>query len=499
VGRALAAALGVALLDLDADIEQVAGMPIPQIMAEQGEPSFRDLEAAALERATLGEARIIALGGGALLRPANRVLADGSGDVVFLEADPATLAERLRADTENQRPLLAGDLEERLANLLKNRAEHYASFSLRVTTKGKTPDEIVREIQREVGWFRVHGMGRAYDVVVRPGVLEHLGDYLRSGNLDGSVVVVSDENVAALYGETALCSIRDAGLDAHLIRIPAGEDYKTIDTVMKLWRGFLEHGLDRRNIVVALGGGVVGDLAGFAAATYMRGVRWVTVPTTLLSMVDASLGGKTGFDLPEGKNLVGSFHPPSLVLSDPEVLASLPADELRSGLAEVVKHGLIADPGLFDLCARGWDAVRADLAAVVRRAMAVKVEVIQVDPYEKGIRAALNMGHTVGHAIELVSKFRLKHGEAVAVGLAVEARLAERLGLATPGLSETVMDALDGLGLPFHIPANLPREEIVRAMQVDKKKAAGVVRFALPVAVGKVEHSVPVENLDLIF
>jgi 3-dehydroquinate synthase len=468
-------------------------------MAEQGEPAFRDLEADALEHATRGEARIIALGGGALLRPANRALAEAAGDVVFLEADPATLAGRLRADTENQRPLLAGDLEERLANLLKNRAEHYASFALRVATATKSPDEVVREIQREVGWFRVHGMGRAYDVIVRAGALEQLGGYLRSGNLDGCVAVVSDENVAPLYGEIALRSIRDAGLDAHLIRIPAGENYKTVETVMKLWRGFLEYGLDRRNVVAALGGGVVGDLAGFAAATYMRGVRWVTVPTTLLSMVDASLGGKTGFDLPEGKNLVGAFHSPNLVLSDPDVLASLPVDELRSGLAEVVKHGLIADPGLFDLCTRGWETVRADLATVVRRAIAVKVEVIQVDPYEKGIRAALNLGHTVGHAVELVSKFRLKHGEAVAIGLAVEARLAERLGLASSGFSETVVDALDSLGLPFRIPPGLSREEIVRAMKVDKKKAAGVVRFALPVAVGKVEHSVPVEDLELIF
>ena len=239
---------------------------------------------------------------------------------------------------------------------------------------------------------------------------------------------------------------------ARLALVPPGEEHKTVATVGKLWEEFLAGGLERSSTVLALGGGVITDLAGFAAATYLRGVRWVALPTSLLGMVDATLGGKTGVDLPQGKNLVGAFHPPSLVLADPRLLATLPEAELRSGMAEVVKHGILADEQLFARCAQGWAAVTADLDEIVRRAMAVKIGFIQSDPYEKGLRAALNLGHTVGHAVELASAFRLRHGEAVSIGLAVEARLAEDAGIADAGLAETIRACLQGLGLPTADP-----------------------------------------------
>jgi 3-dehydroquinate synthetase len=213
-------------------------------------------------------------------------------------------------------------------------------------------------------------------------------------------------------------------------------------------------------------------------------------------MVDASLGGKTGFDLPEGKNLAGAFYPQRLVLADPGVLSTLPERELRAGLAEAVKHGVIADPELFDLCARGWASVSACLPEVVRRGMAVKVEIIEADPYEQGIRAALNLGHTVGHALELVSRFSLLHGEAVAIGMVAEARLAERLSVAGRGVSETLADILLGLGLSVEIPQYMDRGQLIHAMKVDKKKAAGVVRFALPVRIGEVKVGVEVRDLE---
>jgi 3-dehydroquinate synthetase len=232
---------------------------------------------------------------------------------------------------------------------------------------------------------------------------------------------------------------------------------------------------------------VIGDLAGFAASTYMRGIDWVGVPTTLLAMVDSSLGGKTGFDLPEGKNLIGSFHPPKLVLADPSLLLTLPERELRSGMAEVVKHGMISDPELFSMCNRGMSWVRNNLEEIVKRAMAVKIKIIEEDPYEKGFRAALNMGHTVGHAVELVSRFAFSHGEAVAIGLVAEAKYAAGVGLAGHGLVEAIAESLSALGLPIHIPEEMSREEIVRVMRVDKKKNAKAIRFALPVQIGKVE------------
>jgi 3-dehydroquinate synthetase len=219
----------------------------------------------------------------------------------------------------------------------------------------------------------------------------------------------------------------------------------------------------------------------------MRGINWIGVPTTLLSMVDASLGGKTGFDLPQGKNLIGSFHPPKLVLADSTLLLTLPERELRSGMAEVVKHGIISDPELFELCLRGLDWVKANLEEVVKRAMAVKIKVIEEDPYENGFRAALNLGHTVGHAVELVSRFELRHGEAIAIGMAVEAAYSARVGLAPQGLVEVVQDSLKALNLPIAIPQEMPREEIIRAMRVDKKKNAKMIRFALPVEIGRVE------------
>jgi 3-dehydroquinate synthase len=300
-------------------------------------------------------------------------------------------------------------------------------------------------------------------------------------------IVVSDENVARLHGEAVLKKLESSGLSVKCISIPAGETHKNLDTVQRLWNGFLEHRLDRKSTVIALGGGVIGDLTGFAAATYMRGIEWVCVPTTLLSMVDASLGGKTGFDLPQGKNLIGAFHPPKLVLADPQLLKTLPEVEFISGMAEVVKHGIISDPELFALCAQGLDCIKADLEKVVKRAIAVKIKIIEEDPFEKGFRAALNLGHTVGHAVELVSKFALRHGEAIAIGMVAEAELGERIGVARKGLSDEIAAVLSGLGLPIRLPDELPRQEILAAMRVDKKKNAASIRFALPAEIGKVE------------
>jgi 3-dehydroquinate synthase len=333
-----------------------------------------------------------------------------------------------------------------------------------------------------------------YDVIVQN--VEQVANLLLERGLQNPILV-TDENVARFHAERVMTSLRNTGFAPEVLTIPAGEVHKNLATVQKLWDGFLEHGLDRRSTVIALGGGVIGDMAGFAAATYMRGINWVCVPTTLLSMADASLGGKTGFDLPQGKNLIGSFYPPKLVLADPQMLETLPRREFISGLAEVVKHGIIADPDLFDLCARGLECVQADLEQVVKRAMAVKLRIIEDDPYEKGFRAALNLGHTVGHAVELVSGFRLRHGEAVSIGMVAEAKLAERLDRAGKGLSDKIREVLDKLGLPTQIPQELPREEIIRTMKVDKKKNAKAIRFALPVDIGKVEL-VEVNDLELV-
>ncbi|MFQ5578623.1 MAG: 3-dehydroquinate synthase [Anaerolineae bacterium] len=496
VGRLLADSLALPFVDLDEEIESRAGVSIPKIFAAHGESRFRELEQAQLEEVLAKGGGVVALGGGALTDPGNRALAEAAGPVLFLHAPPETLLARLGSDPANPRPLLAGDSAGHLKNLLAHRAEHYASFPLRLDTAALTPEQAAWQAQVLLGAFHVRGMGTGYDVRVRPGGLDSTGEGFHARGLHGPVGLVSDSNVGPLYAPRVQESLQKAGYRVGLVIIPAGEKHKTMETVSRLWASFLQTGLERGSTVLALGGGVVGDLAGFAAATFLRGIPWVALPTSLLAMVDASLGGKTGADLPEGKNLIGAFHPPRLVLADPEVLATLPAAEQRSGLAEVVKHGIIADPKLFrdlvdfeNLSGLRWNEI-------VSRAMAVKIRVIQEDPYEGGRRAALNLGHTIGHAVELVSGFALRHGEAIAIGLVAEARLSERLGLAQPGLSETIAGTLRGLGLPTEIPPHLERAAIIRTMHMDKKRKGGVVRFALPVHVGEVKAGVEIDDLD---
>jgi len=484
IGKKLAGSLKLPFIDLDRLIEMKAGMSISQIMEQKGESEFRDLETRALNALRDEKESVVALGGGTLLRDENRVFAQGIGIVLLMMAEPGTLLERLQSNN-GQRPLLAGDLVEKLPLLLAKRSEHYRSFPLLVHVDGRSVEQNVQQVQLTIGRHHLSAMGE-YDVIVQGNGLEQLGGSLQMRGLKNPILV-TDDNVAKFHIEKSMASLRESGFEPKVISIPPGETHKNLDTISRIWQGFLKAGLDRKSTAIALGGGVVGDMAGFAASTYMRGMAWVAVPTTLLSMVDASIGGKTGFDLSEGKNLIGSFYPPKLVLADPHLLKTLPEAELISGLAEVVKHGIISDPELFDLCGRGLEWVKDHLEEIVKRAMAVKIRIIEDDPYEKGSRAMLNLGHTVGHAVELVSKFHLRHGEAVAIGMVAEAKYAERLTVAGRGLSEAVAGSLSALGLPVHIPQGLPGDEIVRAMRMDKKKNAGTVLFALPAEIGRVE------------
>lgn len=495
LGKMLADSLRLPFIDLDEVIQSKAGMDISRIMEESGESGFRDVETSVLREKLERSEGVIALGGGTLLLQENRKLAEQYGKILCLRAPAQVLLQRLQSEADG-RPLLAGNLGEQLAALLATRAEHYDSFRQQIQADG-APQDLIPRLQTAIGRFHLSAMGD-YDVIIEDGGIERLGELLQYYRV-ARPVVITDENVARLHSVRVLDSLKCGGYDPQLLITPTGESSKTLDTVGHLWQGMLQSGLDRKSTVIALGGGVVGDLAGFAASTFMRGIDWVCVPTTLLSMADASLGGKTGFDLPEGKNLIGSFHAPRLVLADPRVLSTLPEMELRSGLAEVVKHGIAADPELFDCCALGLTRVKQALPEIVRRAAAVKVKVIETDPYEKGQRAALNLGHTVGHAVELVSRYRVRHGEAVAMGLVAEARLAEKLAIAEGGLSKRIAEVLASLGLPVHIPAELPRGELVRAMSVDKKKTGGVVRFVLPAEIGRVQTNVEVRDLQLAF
>jgi 3-dehydroquinate synthase len=329
-----------------------------------------------------------------------------------------------------------------------------------------------------------HSQG-SYPVYVEPGILGRLG-VLASEHLPGRrVAMIADETVHALYRNGRL---GESAWNGETLTFPAGEKSKTRETWSRLTDELLGRGFGRDSGIIALGGGVAGDLAGFVAATYMRGVPYLQAPTTLLAMLDASVGGKTGVDTAEGKNLIGAFHPPVAVLADPRALATLPDREYRAGLAEAVKHGLIADREYFEWME--WQAgalVARDAAALrhlVRRSVEIKAEVVSLDEREAGRRAILNAGHTVAHALERATEYRMPHGEAVGLGLVAEAALATGLGLATPEAGARVGRLLERLGLPTRLPEPVPSEDLLAAMGSDKKNRGRGIRFALPRGLG---------------
>lgn len=324
--------------------------------------------------------------------------------------------------------------------------------------------------------IRVSAPGGAYDIAIEPGLLARAPELISALHPPVSrAVVVTNATLAPLYG----AALSDA-LGAPLVTLPDGEAYKALDMVARLYADFVQVGLDRSGLVIALGGGVVGDTAGFAAATYMRGVRLAQMPTSLLAMVDSSVGGKVGVDLPHGKNLVGAFKQPEAVWIDTDTLATLPAREWRCGMAEVLKHGLLADPALLDSALHRRDRA----AELVRRAVQVKVDIVEQDPYEHGVRAHLNLGHTFAHAIEQVSSYRWPHGEAVGVGLLAAARLSALLELCPADLPAQVGAALAAVSLPRSL-GGLDPEALYAAMTTDKKWRAGRSRFVVLRGIGQ--------------
>ena len=497
IGKLLAQKLALPWIDLDADIQEQIGSTIESFFATQGESAFRELESQRLVALIEKNPKaVISLGGGALLREQNWALVKKHGKVIVLNAELETLLARLTVDSY-VRPLIKEDPRERLTALLERRKTHYASIGETFLTDNLTPEQIVRELQIKLGYFHITGMGNPYDVVVQPGILDELGQMLTARNLHGPCALVCDANVEPLYSDRVLKSLMDAGIETKKVIVPAGEEHKTIQTITSLWDGFVQTGVERNSFVLALGGGVIGDMTGFAAATFLRGVPWINVPTSLLAMVDSSLGGKTGADLPQGKNLIGAFHSPVLVASDPQVLSTLPSSELRNGLAETIKHGILIEPIIYQqLSKKGWPKDIGSITSLISRSVAVKAEVVEADPYEKGILQALNLGHTAGHGIETASNYRLSHGECVAIGMVVEARLAEKIGLAQPGLAEEIATALTRLGLPTQVPDDLDREAIKKAMSLDKKRNHKSIHFALPERIGKVRTGVVIDNWE---
>jgi 3-dehydroquinate synthase len=345
---------------------------------------------------------------------------------------------------------------------------------------GRASDRAAREIPL---------LGHA--IRVEPGLAARAADLIAAAAPAHRYAIVSDDTVAALHLEPLRRAIAArAGTPITVATFPEGEAHKSRETWAAVTDRILADGCGRDTTLIALGGGVVGDLAGFVAATYMRGIPWVQVPTTLLAMVDSSVGGKTGVDVPAGKNLVGAFHQPAAVIVDPRFLATLPLRQRRNGLAEVLKHGIIADarhladaldlaPALLE-----GDAANPSIAALIADSIAIKARVVAEDEREGGLRKILNFGHTVGHAVEAGSGFSMLHGEAIAVGMAVEARLAERLGAAEAGTAAAVEGALRAVSLPIGVPRSLAPGALIELMRTDKKARRGRLAFALPARIG---------------
>ncbi|HEV2017622.1 MAG TPA: 3-dehydroquinate synthase [Gemmatimonadaceae bacterium] len=331
-------------------------------------------------------------------------------------------------------------------------------------------------------------LGRS-SIRVGAGLLSQAGAIARELAPAHRYALITDSTVGPLYAERVRAQLETGSVE--VLTMPAGESNKTRETWARLTDQMLAKRYGRDSAVIALGGGVVGDVAGFVAATFMRGIPVVQIPTTLVAMVDASIGGKTGVDTSAGKNLVGSFHPPAAVLVDPQLLATLPLRELRAGIAEVVKHGVIADEvylrgvasSASEMLSTGGSASDRTLALIVR-SVEIKADIVSRDEREEGLRKTLNFGHTIGHAVELVSGYSLLHGEAVAIGMALESELAEQIGLAHTGTAATVSSALKSAGLPTTLPSGSDGDAVIEAMRSDKKGRLGRTRFALPLRIG---------------
>ncbi len=487
VGREVARRLGREFLDMDALIEEQLGMSIAEVFAAHGESFFREQEGQLCRQLADRRGLVVATGGGALVAEENRMVLGTGSLLVCLTCEVDTLLRRL--SHARDRPLLAlPDRRQRINNLLAERREAYQRTSYQIDTTKLTVQEVgdrVLDLLRDettTETIPVRTPSGGYEVHLGRGLLAYVGELARQRGLGGKAALVTNPTLGGLYGPVVIESLSQAGFHPLVVQVPDGEASKTLDTVRLLYDQFANATMDRGSLVFALGGGVVGDTAGFAAATYMRGISLIQLPTTLLAMVDASVGGKVAINHPRAKNLIGAFHHPELVLGDPDVLASLPEEEFKAGLAEVIKAGVVGSPTLFEhLEHRGLQPIRW----VIGEAIRVKVAVVEKDPEERGQRAVLNLGHTFGHALEVLSAFSLGHGEAVAVGMLLATELAELLGLCDREVKQRLTAVLRRFGLPTTFQGFAPGE-VLAAMAMDKKRRCGRPRFVLPQAIGQV-------------
>ncbi|MBL7209626.1 MAG: 3-dehydroquinate synthase [Dehalococcoidia bacterium] len=516
IAKKVAEHLDWGFVDTDDEIVRLSGKSIPDIFEQEGEQRFRQLEREALTQACRNEKVVIATGGGAIVDARNQKLLCEASTVICLEARAETIHQRLLADalySSNPvvRPLLAGSNPlDRIRRLKVSRQPYCAIADWTVHTDELTLQEVSQEAVR--GWRYVSRGGDeqqspeadlACEVETTSGrcpvyagwdSLGKLGVKMKKVGLSGAAYVISDETVFSAYGAQIKKALESEGFQVTSFTVPPGEATKNIEHAIKIYDFLIEHRVERNDVIVALGGGMVGDLAGFVAATFLRGLPWLQVPTSLVAMADASIGGKVAVDHPRGKNLIGAFYQPRLVLADVRTLTSLPQRELISGWAEVIKHGLILDAEFFGLLEDNVeDLLRLTpeiTCKAIARSASIKAQVVTEDERETGKRIVLNYGHTVAHGLEAASNYqRFLHGEAVAIGMMAAAKLSHRLGFLSGNLVERQEALLERFGLPTTC-RGIDLTDVLAAMELDKKVRGKAIQWVLLQDIGKaVVHS----------
>jgi len=524
IGRQLAKRLGKRFVDSDHEIEARTGASIPLIFDIEGEASFRRREADVIRDLSSQRGIVLATGGGAVLDAGTRARLAERGTVIYLRAHVNSILQRTAHD--KNRPLLrTPDPRRTLEQLTAQREPLYREVAHLVIDTGRpnvqsmvqTILEQLAALARKPATTSMNSINsappaaapftlnvdlgeRSYPIAIGPGLLDDPALLLRHVN-GRQVAIVTNTTVAPLYLARVAAPLRAAGRDVLEIILPDGEQYKTWESLMLVFDALLAHKCDRKTTLVALGGGVIGDLTGFAAASYMRGVPFVQIPTTLLAQVDSSVGGKTGLNHPLGKNMIGAFYQPRAVLADTSTLASLPARELAAGLAEVIKHGAILDAGFFDWLEENMAQLVARdpvaLAHAIARSCEIKADVVRRDEREGGLRAVLNFGHTFGHAIEAGLGYgNWLHGEAVGCGMVMAADLSQRLGQIDGAQAARVKALVAAAGLPVAAP-DLGTARWLELMEVDKKNEGGAIRFILLKPLGSPSIG-PAPDADLL-
>ncbi|WP_328909051.1 3-dehydroquinate synthase [Streptomyces sp. NBC_00234] len=510
VGELLAERLGTTYRDTDADVVATAGKPIPEIFYDEGEEHFRALERQAVRAALAGHTGVLSLGGGSVLDATSRELLTGH-TVVYLSMDVDEAVKRVGLNTA--RPLLAVNPRRQWRELMEARRHLYAEVAgTTVATDDRTPDEVAQAIldalelpertgdtpvppgrentrMTEQAPTRIQVAGTAgtdpYEVLVGRQLLGELPALI--GDRAKRVAVLHPEALAET-GEAVREDLASQGYEAIAIQLPNAEEAKTVEVAAYCWKALGQTGFTRTDVIVGIGGGATTDVAGFVAASWLRGVRWIAVPTTVLGMVDAAVGGKTGINTAEGKNLVGAFHPPTGVLCDLAALDSLPVNDYVSGMAEIIKAGFIADPVILELVEADPEGARTPAgqhtAELIERSIRVKAEVVSSDLKESGVREILNYGHTLAHAIEKNERYKWRHGAAVSIGMVFAAELGRLAGRLDDATADRHRAVLESVGLPLTYRGD-QWPKLLENMKVDKKSRGDLLRFIVLDGLGK--------------